>query len=296
MGEKKDCRIVMDLLPNYIEKLTTVESNNYIEEHLKQCSECSSVLESMQKDLNLNSTKIDKREVKYIKKYSKKMKILKTVLILIVLIFIAIVGRNMIIFSRLQNKISKYSESTNYYVKTLTYEGETNMTVQCYVKGDKYLLNMTRRNEEGAITKLTNYFNGTTSNTYMESGNEKIALLNSNGLPSKTSVVNYIDTNNFWQLLLMSVFSSAKSVECNGRDCYYIGKSFSPNILFAEGKNGVYIDKETGLPIRAFNGTVVNNNGDIFDIIVDYKYEFNTVTEEDLKEPNIQEYVIQENN
>ncbi len=30
MGEKKDCKIVQDLLPNYIENLTCDETNEYI--------------------------------------------------------------------------------------------------------------------------------------------------------------------------------------------------------------------------------------------------------------------------
>ena len=37
MKEKRDCKIIQDLLPNYIEKLTNEETNNFIEEHLKEC-------------------------------------------------------------------------------------------------------------------------------------------------------------------------------------------------------------------------------------------------------------------
>ena len=37
MNENKDCKIVQDLLPNYIEKLTNEETNKYIEEHLNEC-------------------------------------------------------------------------------------------------------------------------------------------------------------------------------------------------------------------------------------------------------------------
>lgn len=40
MKENKDCKIIQDLLPNYIEKLTTEETNNYIEEHFKICENC----------------------------------------------------------------------------------------------------------------------------------------------------------------------------------------------------------------------------------------------------------------
>ena len=40
MKENRNCKIVQDLLPNYIEKLTTEETNQFIEEHLKECDEC----------------------------------------------------------------------------------------------------------------------------------------------------------------------------------------------------------------------------------------------------------------
>ena len=37
MSENRDCKIVQDLLPNYIDKLTSSESNEYIDEHIKSC-------------------------------------------------------------------------------------------------------------------------------------------------------------------------------------------------------------------------------------------------------------------
>ena len=46
MTEKRNCKIVQDLLPNYIEKLTNDETNKYIEEHLKECSECQKFLKT----------------------------------------------------------------------------------------------------------------------------------------------------------------------------------------------------------------------------------------------------------
>ena len=51
MKEKRDCKIVQDLLPNYIENLTNEETNRFIEEHLKECPECQKVLENMQKEI-----------------------------------------------------------------------------------------------------------------------------------------------------------------------------------------------------------------------------------------------------
>ncbi len=53
MNEKKDCNIIQDLLPNYIEGLTNEETNKFIEEHLKGCRECKEMLENMQTDLEI---------------------------------------------------------------------------------------------------------------------------------------------------------------------------------------------------------------------------------------------------
>ena len=53
MKEKKDCKIVQDLLPNYIDKLTSNETNQYIEEHINDCKDCKKILDAMQKDIQI---------------------------------------------------------------------------------------------------------------------------------------------------------------------------------------------------------------------------------------------------
>lgn len=55
---------------------------------------------------------------------------------------------------------------------------------------------------------------------------------------------------------------------------------------------GVYIDKETGLPIRLPGGTYTSNERTI-DTIIEFDFEFGTITEEDVKEPDITQYRIQ---
>ena len=49
---KKDCNIVQDLLPNYIERLTNEETNKFIEEHLKTCEDCKKIYDDMKESLN----------------------------------------------------------------------------------------------------------------------------------------------------------------------------------------------------------------------------------------------------
>lgn len=40
MNKKKECLLVTELLPLYLENQTGKDSNEYIEEHIKNCDEC----------------------------------------------------------------------------------------------------------------------------------------------------------------------------------------------------------------------------------------------------------------
>ena len=48
---KKDCKIVQDLLPNYVDNLTQKETNDFLEDHLKNCEECSKKLDAMKAEI-----------------------------------------------------------------------------------------------------------------------------------------------------------------------------------------------------------------------------------------------------
>lgn len=93
MKEKRDCKIVQDLLPNYIEKLTNEETNMYIEEHLKECSKCKQIFENMKQDLTVDKPAKDSREVRYIKKYNKKLKFLKLAVFFLLIIALGVMTK-----------------------------------------------------------------------------------------------------------------------------------------------------------------------------------------------------------
>ena len=50
--KNKECDIIRDLLPNYMDNLTSKDTNAYIEDHINGCSECSTILKNMQMDYN----------------------------------------------------------------------------------------------------------------------------------------------------------------------------------------------------------------------------------------------------
>jgi len=55
MSQKSNCEIVKDLLPNYIEKLTSIETNGSIEEHLETCEDCRGYYKEMKEDIPAES-------------------------------------------------------------------------------------------------------------------------------------------------------------------------------------------------------------------------------------------------
>lgn len=85
---KNDCKIVQDLLPNYIDKLTNEYTNEFIEKHLSECSECKKIYDEMRKQIDLD-IQVNDKEIKPMKKINKKIKIMG-ILILILAIIVAI--------------------------------------------------------------------------------------------------------------------------------------------------------------------------------------------------------------
>ncbi len=59
-----DCEIVRDLLPNYIDELTSGYTNHAIEKHLESCEDCSEVYEKMQEDF-LEDEEMEKERKKF---------------------------------------------------------------------------------------------------------------------------------------------------------------------------------------------------------------------------------------
>ena len=78
MKESLECEIVKEMLPNYIEELTSEKTNKFIKEHLENCDDCRKIYESMNVDLSIKeNVNIDnKKKVKMFKKVNKKIKIL----------------------------------------------------------------------------------------------------------------------------------------------------------------------------------------------------------------------------
>lgn len=219
----------------------------------------------------------------------KKMKLWKKILIVVGVIFAIFVihtVRNMIILRGLETEVAKYVDSKNLYEKIINNTIQTTTVTEYYCKDDKAILNLTTTiKETGEVRKLTNYFDGEKTNTYIDTNGEKIALLNSNGIPSKIMIISMNFDDNLWYLLQVSATSFIKSEKYNGKQCYSINGSFLDE---------TYIEKETGLMVRSIQGTSQDENGNKSDIVVEYYYEFNNVNDSVFVEPDLTEYKIQQ--
>jgi predicted anti-sigma-YlaC factor YlaD len=64
---RNNCDVIRDLIPIYVEKLTSEKSNQFIKEHIHSCIDCSNYLRSVERSIpNLDITDInaDKNEQK----------------------------------------------------------------------------------------------------------------------------------------------------------------------------------------------------------------------------------------
>ncbi len=83
---KKECRIIQDLLPLYIDEVVSKESNDFIEKHLQECKQCKEMLNLLKQEEQVSN--IDEKEA--IRKFHKKLryKNLKTLIITLLCIII----------------------------------------------------------------------------------------------------------------------------------------------------------------------------------------------------------------
>ncbi len=297
MKEKKDCKIIQDLLPNYIDGLANEETNKFIEEHLKECGECKQTLENMQKDLKVNITDEDKKAVKYFKKYRNRLRFLLIILLVILVIFVGNMARKMIILSNLSNKSKEYINSENYHYLSYIHFKDEIIINEVWNLGEKRKVELTDITQNG-ITKSLVYGNKTGTdewgnevydvNTYKINENDKTVELNekkSIGGISQ-SLVNVL-AEDFYNLLLLALHSSVESTIYNGEDCYYIQSS--------RYLCNMYVSKNTGLTLNTLTQEAENLEGVIEKMpLKDATYEFNTVAEHDFIEPDISEYEIKQ--
>ncbi len=278
----KDCKVVQDLLPNYIEKLTSEETNKFIEEHLQECPECKAMLESMKAEIKINTAKQDDREVEYIKKFNVKFKKVEYKLFVLIYTIIAILivgtlgffGRKYIIFQDIAKKVGTYINSDNVYIKKYDYLGDDIYIYEYWIQDDN-------------IRELRTFLNYDIENCYTYGFSIKDGKLYENGENSSKidvgsgrgniegALSEFILIQDLLSNPLSIISLSLNTTVLNGKQCY--------QVRFNNVERTYYIEKETGLIIRvecvSYNYPEEKQSKCC---VSDYTYEFNIVTNEDL--------------
>lgn len=265
MKNHKDCKIVKDLLPTYVDKLTSDETNIFIENHLKECDNCRESFENMSSNNEHNeNNSINKRKVKIFKKINHKIRILQAIIILIVLIFLIIVIRKYLILNHVET-MAENTDFSNYYLKIVESTDRVTNRIDYYQNGDNFFKIQTKININNKIEKYIEYkFNGN-QYYYSEIDGEEIS----------NEVERDVEPFVPYQFLNKSLLGN-------------IGLALFPNTLEETSlyKKACYllkvdnyfnfIDKETGLTIKEIN---IDNN-----MVIDYSYSFGSVTNEMMQE------------
>lgn len=212
----------------------------------------------------------------------KIFKILGVILLVIIAIFLIHTIRNYIIITDLQNKIAKYSDSTNYYMKSTSVSDEGMKVIMEYYKKDNKQVLLMERDLNGEILKLSMYDNGERTDTFTETSESKFVQLNTENIMT-INFYNFLETENNWQTFLGSISARVKSTNYNGKACYVIKGFLSSTSLTFEGQE-TYIEKDTGLFVKTTG-----------DGVTEREYEFDNVDDSIFVEPDISQYTLKEN-
>ena len=96
MSDKLRCEIVQDLLPSYVDGLTSDETNEAIKDHLADCVSCRDMYERMKADemsAEENSAVMEKekKEINFLKKIKQKHRLNLMLVVVILTVFFAAV-------------------------------------------------------------------------------------------------------------------------------------------------------------------------------------------------------------
>ncbi len=285
------CKIVQDLLPNYMEKITSDETNQFVEKHLEQCEECTRIYNNMKSNLEVPTENIDKG-VDYMKKFNKEVKHLKfwkkilIVIALIIGILAGIVLYRYSVLTKMYNLYEKGSkEITNIHcIQEFSDAGSTTIT-EAWRKDNLEIEKLTK---VGTEYELRVWLDRKTNEEYFIIENEK--KYQKTGLPMISIPAMSTFANPGIEYRLKDAINptiSIKSIEYEGKDCYQIkqdieGLSFDREVIY---------EKQTGFPLYvSTEGSKSEGDTTWSQREIKYKYEINAVTDEDVAKPDFTEY------
>ena len=290
--KNNDHKVVQDLFPSYIDGLTSEETNNLVEEHIKTCEECKNVLEQMKEKITEeNHSQLDKEQIDYAKKYKRSLIIVITVVTVSLILFAwAVIDyyRRVFIFQKLDDLGKKYKDYNNYTIKVVgsdngteleSFPGNSQNFYDIYVKDGKELIVSMTMNYDSynkdmfpIVSMQKSYYDSMNNDSYKIDYNENGEIENvehsENNQFNIHKIVTFSDYFSEYTPLYMALESDVSLKKFDGIDCYEV-----------ELENGsiIYFEKDTGL-IRKIDNKY-------------YSYEFDNVSDDIVELPEIPDNV-----
>ena len=212
----------------------------------------------------------------------KLWKIIVAILVILLVIFAINTIRKVIIFNNLQEKISKYEKSENMYSKI---DSEKSITER-FIKNDIDKLIIKYKDKPMTVIQLKNG-NECKNYTFFEE-TKKVTVTDVNNMDALrvTKINNTINTNSFIDKLIKCITSKVSTETIDGKEYYVIDGKLSGNQLMLQDviSTKAYIDRETGLTMKIIEITKENNNKKEY--ITNYEYNFDSITDDEISEPN----------
>lgn len=308
MNNKEECEIVQDLLFGYVDGVLNNESKKLIEKHLIGCEKCQEKLKQIQADTKEKGVK-EKIELDYLKKIRRKTRV-KSIFMasgIVILILFVVFLNSFIKVKNITNKAKKTLQSNNYCKTTVEriVDNQT-LVIKEYYKDGKSKSVWEIYTDDGVEIAMIQYATLNSNELVTIYEKEKKATIEKGSIPEIKNKTNSLENSNI-HLKMDNLFKEIKatflySIELNsyrnGKECYVIKEKNKKNTNWE-----IWIDKETGLPVREINreSTKIFYAGtdivkDVRDDIKEYSYEFNTVTDEDVTVPDLSNYIVETKN
>ncbi len=305
MEKKTECEIVQDLLLGYVDGVLNEESRKLVEKHLLTCEKCQKKLDEIKTDMQENENN-QKKEIDYLKKIRRKSRI-KSILIAIGIILIlsfVLYLYKFIIVNSFMSKAEKTLKTNNLYKETVQMmsDNETSVT-RIYYKDGKYKSVWEMYSDDGVELYMTQYasinaeerivINEKEKKVTKETGKFTKMMNQEENLKSAP----FVQNRNSLLLKLGTAFYMSITTDNYkiGREYYVLRNQFEPNQRWE-----IWIDKETGLPLKEVNKegvethfTGTNIVKEVRDNTQEYQYEFGIVTDEDVEVPDLSGYQIE---
>lgn len=202
MKINKNCNIIEDLLPLYVEGLVSEETKQEIEKHLKECKSCLNIFKEMKKDnilfeIESNNEEIkedNENEIKCIKKIKRKFTF-KVLMYIFISIIITIFALNIwntyrivqdkngkyILYNINTGNIQKGMDGTNMYANYTINDIDKTIEYKVIFTFNKDNICINARTvlsglNEKELEMFKNIWENTNSNSNMKIENEKLYM------------------------------------------------------------------------------------------------------------------------